>query len=489
MPLIKRLTQVFALVFVMQMTLPQSVSQESTRERRHRAFQQKRTDILQALQNDLQSVHAWCVERNLQDGQLEILNFARQLADKNRQYSPPRYALQAIPTTLPPDEQGWRLQLRHHRTERAKDLYIAARAALRAGLPSLAFAMVNDVLLIDPDHDNSRAILGQQLFNGEWVSAFEVQMRGGIKPNVYDSRFGWIPAASLPRYEEGFRPWRGDWISKEKEAELRRDFSNAWEVRSEHFLVKTNVSLEAGVQLTEKLEVFYEWMHQNMAAFFDTPEALEERFEQAARRATRRKAPDPMQIHYYATRDEYRKRLEGKIPPNVETTGFYWDEDRTCYFYRKDDEEYFSTVFHEATHQILDLHTASARTLAARNRGRLLKQRPPYNWILCEDNNFWMIEGLACYMESFQIVNNQVQIGDPNFIRFEMARRRVLEPDLLFYLPLASFCRLGKQQFQYHNNISQLYTQASGLTHFMLHFEDGIYRDDFLQLLSSAYRP
>ena len=34
-----------------------------------------------------------------------------------------------------------------------------------------------------------------------------------------------------------------------EEAEIRRDFRHAWEIRTEHFLVKTNHSLERGVEI------------------------------------------------------------------------------------------------------------------------------------------------------------------------------------------------------------------------------------------------
>jgi hypothetical protein len=48
---------------------------------------------------------------------------------------------------------------------------------------------------------------------------------------------------------------------------------------------------------------------------------------------------------------------------------------------------------------------------------------------------------------------------------------------------------LGKDEFQHHANVSQLYTQASGTVHFLLHFDGGRYRDDFVSLLSAVYRP
>ena len=131
--------------------------------------------------------------------------------------------------------------------------------------------------------------------------------------------------------------------------------------------MKTNVSLEEGVQLSTKLEIFHAWLQQNFAAFFETPKSLQERFEKAGRPSSARRTR-PMEVHYYATRDEYQKRVQGKVPPNIETNGLYWQPDRTCYFYRNPEKQDLSTLFHEATHQILDVATADARRVAARAR-------------------------------------------------------------------------------------------------------------------------
>ena len=58
-----------------------------------------------------------------------------------------------------------------------------------------------------------------------------------------------------------------------------------------------------------------------------------------------------------------------------------------------------------------------------------------------------------------------------------------------FYIPLETFCRLGKQEFQHHPNRAQLYSQASGVAHFLMHYDDGRYRDDLVTLLEHIYRP
>lgn len=372
-----------------------------------------------------------------------------------------------------------------------------ARRCLQANLPALAYNIVHDVLRLNPDHRHARSILGQQLFHdrarqddpayaGEWVSPFEAQRRSGKNPETNHPDFGWIPVNYVERYENGERYYRGRWISKQKEAELRRDFQNCWEIRTENFLVKTNASLEEGVAISRKLERFHGWLTTNMAAFFDTPQALEEKFEQAQVR--RHAVQDrPMEVHYYASRDEYNRRLRGKIPADRVTNGVYWEPDLTCYFFRNPEDPEQRTVFHEATHQIFDITTKQHRLTAARRRKLLMRERQIRPWRICEHSNFWIIEGLACYFESFEINDGVVSVGSPDYIRFRGAKQRYLQDG--FYVPLQNFMALGHDDFMRHPNVAQFYTQASGVAHFLLHYKDGVYRDDLVRLLASVYRP
>lgn len=476
-----------------------AADENAARDRRHRQMLEKRKEIFDGLQRDLKSVEAWCDEHSLPEVVPQVAEIAMSLVSPATDIETPRMVTPEVDKSLSLEDQQWRLQLAHHRHERAGELYILARSALRAGFPSLAFSLIGDVVRIDPDHKYARSILGQQIFKdparkddphyaGEWVSLFEKQMRSGVRAQVDHPVFGWIPVASVVRYEEGLRPWKGAWISEEKESEQRRDFRNAWEIPSEHFLVRTNVSLEAGVKLSRNLEIFYGWMQRNLAAFFDTPQALQDRFEKAGRRSSSSREK-PMQVHYYATREEYQKRVEGKVPPNLETNGLYWEPDRTSYFFVNRDPTDLSTLFHEATHQILDVHSIDARRAAAREKALRERQRNPSPWVLCEKSNFWIIEGLACYFESFEIVDGRVSVGRPDYVRFERARQRMLDPSFQFYLPAQPFFALGKDEFQGHPQVSPLYSQASGFAHFLMEYEDGLYRDDLIALLTAIYQP
>ena len=46
---------------------------------------------------------------------------------------------------------------------------------------------------------------------------------------------------------------------------------------------------------------------------------------------------------------------------------------------------------------------------------------------------------------------------------------------------------MGMRSFQTDPNITRNYSQASGLTHFLLHYAEGRYRDALIQHLSQIY--
>jgi len=462
--------------------------------RRHKYFLKQRTSVLDDLRFELRQVSDWCFQRGLEQAAVDVTQLSLDITMDGPKIRPPQLVALPISPKLPPDQRQWRERVQKLRQESAKKQYSLARKALRARLPSMAFRLIEDVLRLDPDQKNARGILGQQQFNdplrdddqtyaGEWVSPYEAKQRGGRVPHILHERFGWIPRDHETRYEQGMRPWKGTWITVQKEALIRSDFRNAWEIESEHFLVKTNVGLEEGVLISRQLEIYYGWLHHNFAAFFDTPRELESRFRRASVRG-RMHTESPMKVLYFATREEYLHRIRGKVPPEIDTNGLYWQPDSTCYFFKNDHG--LDTMFHEATHQIFDLPTRRARKTAATQLARLRRQRPQ-KWILGGDSEFWLIEGLACYFESFRVEDGAITVGRTDHIRIVAARTRLLRDN--FYMPLEMFCRLGKDDFQHHANVKQLYSQASGVAHFLMHYDDGRYRDDLVRLLTSIYRP
>ncbi len=383
----------------------------------------------------------------------------------------PEEVLPEFAVTMPTHERQWRGQLRRLRQEYAQELYMLSRRALRARHPSLAFHLIREVAWHNPDHPHARQLLGYVRRGNHWVTPYaDLMLQRG---NVWDERYGWLPASHVERYASGQRYFKNQWMSAEEEAALRHDFRNAWEVTSDHFVITTNQSLERGVELSVALEALHGFVLREFAAFFNSPQQMQALFEggrqDAGLRARRH------DVHYYQSRQEFIFRLEARQPGVEVSNGLYLPNDRTAYSFHnpEDTDTTQETLFHEVTHQLL---------------GESQRKVPTD---LGHQANFWLIEGIACYMESFTFGGmGQANAGDPQHPRIVAARHRLLDRN--FYIPLAKFTAMGMREFQTPQQMDTLrgyYSQASGLTHFFLHYEDGLYRDALIEHLAQIYSP
>jgi hypothetical protein len=359
-------------------------------------------------------------------------------------------------------EKGWRVPLRKERRDYAQDLFALSQKVLGSGHLAFAFDLIREVAHHDPDHAAARKALGFVRSGDEWMSPFEARMAREKK--VWSDQFGWIPSEHLERMTRGERFYKGRWISAEREAEIRRDFAQAWEIRSEHYLVRTNYSLDKGVDLAAKLEGFHSLFFQNLAGFFKTPEE----FRQLLSGSGGPKIPTkPLVVHFYRSRDEYIARLKRETSQHVEVTrGIYFPKTGIAHFFHDPESQDDSTLYHEATHQLLS------------------GARPGHGEIGVK-SDFWPIEGIACYMESFHQDGTDFSFGDPQTLRFQAARAHFVVEK--YYVPLPEFCRMGMQAYQESREIKRNYAQGAGLVHFFLHYGEGLYRDEFIEYLSQIY--
>ena len=374
-----------------------------------------------------------------------------------------------LPVTLPKNEE-WRLKLRKVREDYANDLYLLSRQMLHAGFPSAAWRLVREVAQANPDHLLARKILGFQRMGNEWTTPFALQQ--ARKNLVWHETFGWLKADDVKRYEAGERRFGTRWMPAEQEADIRRDFKNAWEVQTEHFLVKTNYSLERGVEVAKKLEDYHDFFVETFPGFFYSSDQLEKLFKSAGQSA-RRKVTPPFVVHYYRTREEYVRELKESVPQVAITNGLYHNGTRVSYFYHAPKENNDATLYHEATHQLL-------------YESRFSKQN---SRDVGGEENFWIIEGIACYMESLERKDGQIKLGNPEYDRFYWARNRYLSQR--YYVPLGRFASMGMREFQHQpgEQLSWNYSQASGLAHFFMHAQEGAYRDALIEHLSQIYDP
>ena len=377
-----------------------------------------------------------------------------------------------FPADVSEEERQWRKQLRKIEKDYAKDIYVMARGALKQGQHSYAYDLVREVTLHDPDHPQARRILGYIRLDKEWLTKAAYAL---VKNQyVWVEEFGWLPKDHRQKYldgerfikehADGERSFKGRWVNKDKEEELRRDFKSAWEIRTDHYLIKTNVSLEKGVKLGKALEEFYEVFQETFAGFFHTPEQLQKLFDDHARPGLT--DLKPYTVHFYRTREEYIERLRVYFPTIEQTNGVYMTSDRIAHFYDDPENEHLGTLYHEGTHQ-------------------LFFESSPGNRQICTNEHFWVIEGIACYMESLHRKNGSITLGDPKYIRFTGARHNLIRES--YYVPLREFSGMGMQDFQTAPNLSKNYTQAAGLARFFMQYDNGRYREALVRHLDHLY--
>ncbi len=443
----------------------QARSKGAKRSRDLASFRKQLDEKRQKFALALEDLARTCDDKNLPDAAERIRLLAEPVDSAELRLNRlPRQVLGPLPNDLPADERFWQAQLRFQQQAYAKELYALSQKAADAGHVGLAIDLVREIVRHDSDHVKARNILGFVRRGEEWVSTFENEMANAKK--VWTDKFGWLPKDRVDRYEKGDRYYNRRWVTATKEAELRREFANAWEIQTEHYLVRTNHSLERGVDLAKKLEDFHGVFFQTMAGFFNSASEVQQLFA-----GTRPRRPKPNVVNFYRSRDEYLSALRDETKQPIEITrGIYFPRTGIAYFFYDAESDDDSTLYHEATHQ-------------------LLSGSRPMTGEIGVKSDFWIIEGIACYMESFRREGNGFSVGNPGHQRLQAARIHFV--DEYYYVPLRDLARMGMQAFQSVKKpeIAKNYSQGAALTHFFMHYDNGRYREALIEHLSQVYSP
>ena len=244
-------------------------------------------------------------------------------------------------------------------------------------------------------------------------------------------------------------------MSVDQEAEICRDFRHAWQVRTDHYLIRTNYSLERGVEIAKTLEQFHDFFMQTFAAFFSTPDQMLKLFQTSAPDSDLQSRARPYRVDYFRTREEYVQRLIKKVPQIRITNGLYFTADRVAYFYYDPQQQNQDTLFHEATHQLFyekrppRPHDRHGRELLGRRRDRLLHGVVPSR-----------------------------RGNRSSAIRSTCGSRRPVTASSSTTITFRwTVCRDGNEPRSTSREISKNYSQAAGLAHFFMQYEAGRYRD------------
>lgn len=167
----------------------------------------------------------------------------------------------------------------------------------------------------------------------------------------------------------------------------------------------------------------------------------------------------------FGDRPQYVQHLQARQPRIEITLGFYDVSSETSYFFAGP-ESVESTQLHEVTHQLFqESKTASAK--------------------LTPQANFWIMEGIAMYMESLRHGESVARLGGLDARRLQFARYRALQEQ--FYIPLVELVSMGQAELQRDPRIRRIYSQAAGLVHFLMDGQAGKHRQALLQYLRLVY--
>lgn len=238
------------------------------------------------------------------------------------------------------------------------------------------------------------------------------------------------------------------------------------QVETAHFTIFSTADPEAIASVGEQLERFY-WVWAQV--FFPLWEGRTDvgrglRGDGAIGRGNQR-----MQVVLFKDAADYIRTLKPHVPGIERSTGFYSDPQR-CTFLFAGEEADPATWQHELTHQLLSEAT----------RSRLKPDQLPG-----EASQFWLIEGIATYMESVRFGKTQGWVGGWESPRLQFARYRWLSAG--DSMPLAELIPAGRIAAQQREDLARWYAHAAAYTHLLMDDQNHRYQQALFAQLTKEY--
>ena len=317
----------------------------------------------------------------------------------------------------------WHTHLLKHCKEQATRLYPVAEKLKEQGAATEAYQLLHEILYLDPDHEQVKKILG---------------------PDSATSR----PRSVRARTNHPLLSWQA---------------RNYWTVSSRHFTIVTNHSARAGLDLARQLERLHLAWRQMFFPYWSKAELLSKRWTDPNTRLGL--GPRKHQVVLFADRTEYEHSLIANQARINLTTGFYnYDTGVANFFMAKPAPT--ATWDHEVTHQLM----------------QEMRQVPKQVGL---NKNFWIVEGVALYMESIREHDCYLTIGgfDSNRLQFARYRHRAGG----FSLPLEQLVMMGRAHLQMADNIGELYSHSAGLAQMLMDGRGNRDRAGLLKYIDQVY--
>ena len=292
-------------------------------------------------------------------------------------------------------------QFREARNEYADSLFALAKRAAEAGQLSLAFQWATETVRENPDHADARRVLGYEQRDGQWLTPYGAKMVDAGKI-VAIRRPGWV---SSDGRQVGRSPQAND--------------KNGWQVRTDHFLVTTNHSLDAAAELAARLERLHQVWRQLFAGFYLPEREVRQLF--AGERDARERSRGRFACSTIATATSTSTPSAAASRGSPRRSASTSTPIREAHFFAGDEQD-AGTLYHEAVHQLFQESRPAAKQVG-------------------DAANFWIIEGVATYFETLTRTRRSrrrvstTRSAKSTAGRLPAARERLLADG--FYVPLA----------------------------------------------------
>ncbi len=324
--------------------------------------------------------------------------------------------------------------VRHFETARqrhAEYYYQTSRAAAARGDDLTAYRMLWRTLREHPEHAEAKRVLGR------------LATSSTARPQLRRS------SGQHPTYA-----WPGNSYTR---------------VESPHFYLTSRATTPQTIELATQLEEFYALWTQFFFPLWSPPGLLQAKLEG---RSGQFESQRQIKVVFLRDRADYIATLGVKEENIGVSVGYYDPQSETSYFFP--DAGLKATLFHELTHQLL----AEATRIDAHSPAGT-------------QESFWLLEGIALYMESLWQGESYWTLGGFESPRLQTARYRALRDG--YFVPWAEFNGGNMDGWKADADIARLYSQAAGLSHAILDADNADFDKDLrhaklLQALVSIYQ-
>lgn len=254
----------------------------------------------------------------------------------------------------------------------------------------------------------------------------------------------WVPKADADKLLEDLLPLGGKWLPAEEVRTRRSAWGEAWEIRGEHFAVRSNRSEAAAREVLALAESVLAAVHRELEGELDPP------------------APKKLfAVYDFASRADLHAHLDAVHDGGGDhraSAGFFSSLDGASHFAPAGNGFGLADADvqrHEIAHQVCDAIW------------------PPQG-MLAERPHFWAWEGVAAYFESTEVRDGKILTGSRRHPRIAIARNALEDGRTL---PLDEFVTLDGE------GVKGRYNQAASLVSYFLQADGGKRREAFLKYL------